>query len=45
MRYSTQIKPISYLKANAAEILNAMSQSLEPMIITKMVKQRRFSKV
>ena len=35
MRYSTQIKPISYLKANAAKILNTMSQSLEPMIITQ----------
>ncbi len=35
MRYSTQIKPISYLKANAAEILNGMSEGAQPMIITQ----------
>jgi len=27
MRYSTQIKPISYLKANAAQILEESSSS------------------
>jgi prevent-host-death family protein len=35
MRYSTQIRPISYLKANAAEILNGMSEGSQPMIITQ----------
>jgi len=35
MRYSSQIKPISYLKANAAEVLTRLSQQREPMIITQ----------
>ena len=35
MRYSTQIKPISYLKANAAEVLQELSDSREPMVITQ----------
>ena len=35
MRYSTQIKPISYLKANAAEILADLQERREPMIITQ----------
>ncbi len=35
MRYSTQIKPISYLKANAAEVLLELAASGEPMIITQ----------
>jgi hypothetical protein len=26
MHYSTQIKPISYLKANAAEVLDELNQ-------------------
>lgn len=34
MKYSTQIKPISYLKANAAEILDNMASS-PPLIITQ----------
>jgi prevent-host-death family protein len=34
MRYSTRIKPISYLKANAAEILRDLGKS-GPMIITQ----------
>ncbi len=34
-RYSTQIKPVSYLEANAAEILNGMSEGAQPMIIIK----------
>ena len=33
MRYSTQIKPISYDKANAAEILIELAETGEPMII------------
>lgn len=35
MRYSTQVKPISYLKANAAEVLNHLSEVREPMVITQ----------
>ena len=35
MRYSSQVKPISYLKANAAEILAHISEQREPMVITQ----------
>ena len=35
MRYSTQIKPISYDKANAAEILIELAETGKPMIITQ----------
>lgn len=35
MRYSTQIRPISYLKANAAEVLQVLEQQRKPMIITQ----------
>jgi prevent-host-death family protein len=35
MRYSTQIKPISYLKANAAEVLNTLAENRQPLIITQ----------
>jgi prevent-host-death family protein len=35
VRYSTQIRPISYLKANAAEILHVLEKERKPMIITK----------
>jgi len=35
MRYSTQVKPISYLKANAAEVLTRISQEREPLVITQ----------
>ena len=35
MRYSSQVKPISYLKANAAEILATLSEKREPMVITQ----------
>ena len=35
MRYSSQVKPISYLKANAAEVLAELNQSREPLIITQ----------
>ena len=35
MRYSTQIKPISYLKANAAEILQELAANREPLVITQ----------
>ncbi|WP_304308946.1 type II toxin-antitoxin system Phd/YefM family antitoxin [Pseudacidovorax intermedius] len=35
MRYSTQVKPISYLKANAAEVLDTLAQRREPLVITQ----------
>lgn len=35
MRYSSQVKPISYLKAHAAEILTHISEQREPMVITQ----------
>lgn len=35
MRYSTQVKPISFLKANAAEILTNLAQQREPLVITQ----------
>ncbi|QPK63782.1 type II toxin-antitoxin system Phd/YefM family antitoxin [Methylomonas sp. LL1] len=35
MRYSTQVKPISYLKANAAEVLLQLTERREPMVITQ----------
>jgi len=35
MRYSTRVKPISYLKANAAEVLANLVEAREPMIITQ----------
>ena len=35
MRYSTQIKPISYVKAHAAELLDRINEEREPIIITQ----------
>ena len=35
VRYSSQIKPISYLKANAAEVLAQLAESREPLVITQ----------
>mgnify|MGYP006145451427 CR=1 FL=1 len=35
MRYSSQVKPISYLKANAAEVLTHLTEQREPMVITQ----------
>jgi len=35
MRYSSQVKPISYLKANAAEVLRRLAEEREPMGITQ----------
>ena len=32
---SSQIKPISYLKANAAEVLDRLAKRREPMLITQ----------
>ncbi|QXP82758.1 type II toxin-antitoxin system Phd/YefM family antitoxin [Methylococcus sp. Mc7] len=35
MRYSSQVKPISYLKANAAEVLAHLAERREPLVITQ----------
>ena len=35
MRYSSQVKPISYLKANAAEVLSKIAEDREPLVITQ----------
>jgi len=35
MKYSTRIKPISYLKANAAEIVRTMAEERSPLVITQ----------
>lgn len=35
MRYSSQVKPISYLKAHAAEVLLQLAEKREPMVITQ----------
>lgn len=35
MRYSSQVKPISYLKAHAAEVLTHLREHREPLVITQ----------
>ncbi|MDP1653270.1 MAG: type II toxin-antitoxin system Phd/YefM family antitoxin [Rhodocyclaceae bacterium] len=35
MRYSSQVKPISYLKANAAAVLVQLTEQREPLVITQ----------
>ncbi|THF67036.1 type II toxin-antitoxin system Phd/YefM family antitoxin [Pseudothauera nasutitermitis] len=35
MKLSTQVKPISYLKSHAAEIVKDVSESREPLLITQ----------
>jgi prevent-host-death family protein len=35
MRFSSRVKPISYLKANAAEVLRDLAERREPMVITQ----------
>ncbi|CAN5450096.1 type II toxin-antitoxin system Phd/YefM family antitoxin [soil metagenome] len=35
MRYSSQIKPISFVKANAAEVLAQLNELREPLVITQ----------
>jgi len=35
MKLSSQIKPISYLKAHAAEIVRNLSEHPEPLVITQ----------
>jgi prevent-host-death family protein len=35
VRYSSQIKSISYLKANAAEVLQELTEQRRPLVITQ----------
>ena len=35
MRYSTQVKSISYLKANAAEVLTQLAEQRQALVITQ----------
>lgn len=35
MRFSSQIKPISYLKSHTAQIVKDLSKSHEPLLITQ----------
>lgn len=35
MKYSTQVKPVSYLKNHAAEIIRDITESRQPMLITQ----------
>jgi prevent-host-death family protein len=35
MKFSTQIKPISYLKSHTAEIVKNISESRQPLLITQ----------
>jgi prevent-host-death family protein len=35
VRYSSQVKPISYLKANAADVLARLTDQREPLVITQ----------
>ncbi|MHB1203660.1 MAG: type II toxin-antitoxin system Phd/YefM family antitoxin [Acidithiobacillus sp.] len=35
MRYSSRVKPISFIKANAAEVLALLAEQREPLIITQ----------
>ncbi len=35
MRFSSRVKPISYLKAHAAEVVAQLTESREPLVITQ----------
>lgn len=35
MKFSTQVKPISYLKSHAAEIIKEITENRDPMLITQ----------
>jgi prevent-host-death family protein len=35
VRYSSRVKPISYLKANAAQVLTELAELREPLVITQ----------
>ena len=41
MKMSSQIKPISYLKAHAAEIVRHLGEQREPLIITQNGEAKR----
>lgn len=43
MKYSTQVKPISYLKSHAAEIVTTLTQTREPCSSPRMVKPSSLS--
>ena len=35
MKYSTRIRPISFVKANAAELIRELGEKREPLVITQ----------
>jgi prevent-host-death family protein len=35
MKYSSRIKPISYVKANAAQLIKELAEKREPLVITQ----------
>ena len=35
MKYSTRVRPISYVKANAAQLIRELGEEREPLIITQ----------
>jgi prevent-host-death family protein len=35
MKFSTQVKPISYLKANAAQVIRDLAETRSPLVITQ----------
>jgi prevent-host-death family protein len=35
MKYSSRIKPISYVKANAAQLIRELAEKREPLVITQ----------
>lgn len=35
MKFSTQVKPLSYLKSHAAEIVEDLTENRQPMLITQ----------
>lgn len=35
MKYTSRIKPISYVKSNAAEIIRELAERREPLVITQ----------
>ena len=35
MHFSSQIKPISYVKAHAAEVLHELAETRQPLVITQ----------
>jgi prevent-host-death family protein len=35
MKFSSRIKPISYVKANAAELIRELAEKREPLVITQ----------